>query len=109
MRPRHLDGQYRRRSLSLYPVGPDLPRITREGENWIKAVEAMTWRHHRLTPYHAAQGPLVEPFRRAERVELSLGTIRFALDWNLVRDIRRRYPNARVPPMPPPTHRDASA
>lgn len=61
---------------------------------WIDEVETMIEEHHKLTPYRANATWLVEPFRKADLTDLSLGTIRFGLSHEVVRDIRIRYPNA---------------
>lgn len=61
---------------------------------WSGEIAAMIAEHHKLTPYRANTAWLVEPFRKADLTDLSLGTIRFGLSREVVRDIRMRYPNA---------------
>jgi len=50
--------------------------------------------HHKLT--RCVEGPdsLPEAFRRADLVDLSLGTIRFGLPRSFVRGVRDAFPNA---------------
>ncbi|WP_448202684.1 hypothetical protein [Azospirillum sp. sgz302134] len=59
---------------------------------WTDEVAAMIVNHHKLTPVRGA--PLVEAFRRADLVDLSLGLIRFGLPAGLVAEVRREFSNA---------------
>jgi hypothetical protein len=58
------------------------------------AVEAVIEQHHRLRPYRGPHAEVVEPFRRADLVDVSLGTLRAGLDRAFVRTVRAELPNA---------------
>ncbi len=60
---------------------------------WVEEIVAMIDEHHKITPYRSRPDWLVEPFRRADLVDLSLGTIRFGLGREFVREVRERFPN----------------
>jgi hypothetical protein len=55
-------------------------------------IEAMIEYHHKLTPYR--DDSLVEAFRQADAVDISLGHRRFGLDKAFVREVLAGYPNA---------------
>jgi hypothetical protein len=64
---------------------------------WAPEIEAMIDQHHKLRPVAGPGQPLpglVEVFRRADLVDLSLGAIRFGLPRAYVREVRRAFPNA---------------
>jgi hypothetical protein len=58
------------------------------------AVVAMIAQHHKLLPYRGPDAVLVEALRRADLVDLTLGTVRFGLPADLVRSARAAFPNA---------------
>lgn len=62
--------------------------------DWVESVEAIIEYHHKLTPYRGPHAVLVEPFRKADLVDVSLGTIRAGLPKGFVREVRRAFPNA---------------
>ena len=49
--------------------------------------------HHKLSRYTGEHQELVEPFRKADMVDVALGMIRFGLPKEFVRDVRARFPN----------------
>lgn len=57
-------------------------------------VEAMIAEHHQLTSSRADPAWLVEPFRRADWVDVSRGAIRFGLPAELLREIASLWPSA---------------
>jgi len=57
-------------------------------------VEAVIEQHHKLRPYRGPFAGAVEPFRRADLVDVSLGTLRSGLDRTFVRAVRAALPNA---------------
>lgn len=61
-------------------------------DGWVPEVRAIIKQHHKLTPWPG--GGLVEAFRQADLIDLSLGLIRFGLPQDQVRAIRARHPNA---------------
>lgn len=61
---------------------------------WIPEVTAMILEHHKVTPYRAPVYSLVEAFRRADLVDLSLGSVTFGLKRPLLRQIVDLWPRA---------------
>lgn len=61
---------------------------------WTAEIEAMVVEHHKLRDAGNAGGALVEPFRRADWIDVSLGLLRFGLPADFIRDVRRTFPNA---------------
>ncbi len=61
---------------------------------WIDEVEAMIEQHHKLTPCRRNTEWLVEPFRKADWVDVSMGRLRFGLSHLLVAEILATFPNA---------------
>ena len=57
-------------------------------------IHAMIVQHHKLTRSDAPAETLVEAFRRADWIDLSLGLLRFGVDRERLREINRRFPNA---------------
>lgn len=55
--------------------------------------ELIVW-HHKLTRYKGDSGDLVEHFRRADLVDLSLGLIRGGVDKRFIGDVKAAFPNA---------------
>lgn len=55
--------------------------------------ELIVW-HHKLTRYKGEFGDVVEHFRRADLVDLSLGLIRGGVDGGFIRDVKAAFPNA---------------
>lgn len=55
--------------------------------------DMIVW-HHKLTPYKGEHGELVEHFRQADLVDLSLGVIRCGIDRAFIREAKRAFPNA---------------
>ncbi len=49
--------------------------------------------HHKLLPYHGDDAVLVEAFRRADLIDVSLGLVRFGLPRGVVRGVRAAFPN----------------
>ncbi|MGD9588078.1 MAG: phosphohydrolase [Pyrinomonadaceae bacterium] len=47
--------------------------------------------HHKLRPFRADR--ITEIFRKADLVDVSLGSVRFGLDRSFVKDVRVRFPN----------------
>ncbi len=63
-------------------------------QDWGDEVHAMIVQHHKLTRSDAPAGTLVEAFRRADWIDVSLGLLRFGVSRERIRDINRRFPNA---------------
>lgn len=61
---------------------------------WSAEIAAMILEHHKLSPYRGTRFHLVEPFRRADWIDVSKGLRRFGLQRNVVREIFAAWPNA---------------
>jgi hypothetical protein len=61
---------------------------------WEDEVSRMIVFHHKITAYREPDGSLVEAFRRADLVDISLGMIRFGLPREFIRETRRVFPIA---------------
>jgi hypothetical protein len=62
--------------------------------DWLAEVEAMIENHHKLTPYRNQPSGLVEAFRRADWIDVSLGTLTMGLPRAFVAEVRAAIPNA---------------
>lgn len=60
---------------------------------WTAEISAMIGDHHKVTPSAAPRDWLVEPFRRADWVDVTLGLRRFGLDRARIAAIRRAWPD----------------
>jgi hypothetical protein len=60
--------------------------------DWLPEVSAMIVSHHKLTAYRGEHADFVEPFRRADWVEMTFGLLRFGLAGGFVRQVRRAFP-----------------
>ena len=61
---------------------------------WTEEVEAMIENHHRVRTVTDRPDWLVESFRKADWVDVSLGWIRMGLPRNFVAEVRASFPNA---------------
>jgi hypothetical protein len=65
------------------------------GKNaWTDEIVAMIEEHHKMTPWTCKPEWLVEPFRKADWIDLSLGALTFGLNRRFIFEIQGRYPNA---------------
>jgi hypothetical protein len=62
--------------------------------DWIPEIEAMITDHHKVTPSRANPQSLVESFRRADWVDVSLGLRRFGLPRKFIVAVATAWPNA---------------
>lgn len=62
--------------------------------DWIPEVEAMIVDHHKVTPSHADPLSLVESFRRADWIDVTLGWRRFGLQRGVVAAVSETWPDA---------------
>ena len=68
--------------------------LTRTGrEDWTSEITEMILQHHKIWPYRDHQHWLVEPLRRADLVDVSMGLITFGLPRKLVRQIYAAWPS----------------
>jgi len=68
--------------------------VEHDRAEWITEVSLMIDEHHKLRPYRDAAYPLVEVFRKADLVDVSLGAIRFGIPIRLIIRIKSAIPNA---------------
>jgi len=61
---------------------------------WADEIEAMIEEHHKVTPWTCNPALLVESFRQADWIDVTLGARNFGLGRRYIHEIRRRYPNA---------------
>jgi hypothetical protein len=61
--------------------------------HWIPAVQAMIEFHHQLTVHQDRVHPVVEHFRQADLIDLSLGLLRCGLSRGYIREVRTVFPN----------------
>jgi hypothetical protein len=61
---------------------------------WTAEVEAMIDNHHKLFAYNANPDWLVEPFRKADWADISLGRLRWGLPRAYVSEVLAAFPNA---------------
>jgi hypothetical protein len=81
---------YLRPSIRL--AGEHLARSGRAG--WTEEITAMILEHHKVLPYRANPEWLVEPFRRADWIDVSRGLRRFGVPGALLRPIFAAWPSA---------------
>lgn len=61
---------------------------------WADEVSAMILEHHKLSPYRNDAYTLVEPFRRADWIDVSKGLLRFGVSKALLEELQATWPNA---------------
>lgn len=61
---------------------------------WAPEINGMIREHHKITRYQPNPNWLVEAFRRADLVDVSLGIITFGLPRKFVREVMGTFPNA---------------
>jgi hypothetical protein len=62
--------------------------------SWCNEIEAMINEHHKFTRYRPNPSWLVEPFRKADWIDISGGMLRFHLPDDFVSDVLDAFPNA---------------
>lgn len=63
-------------------------------EAWITEIELMITEHHKFREYKNLDYPLVELFRKGDLVDFSLGTVRFGLEKQEIKQLKSKIPNA---------------
>ena len=63
-------------------------------QQWSEDVAAMIWDHHKVSPHRGSAVSLVEPFRRADWIDVSRGVIHFGMPRELVRRLFATWPSA---------------
>ena len=67
---------------------------TNDRAGWIAEIQTMIDMHHKMTPYTGLSNWLVEPFRKADWIDVSLGWLKFGLSDDFVTEVRGTFPNA---------------
>ena len=69
--------------------------LVRSGnKEWTAEISALILEHHKVSPYRNSRFPLVEPFRRADWIDVSKGLRRFGLQGSVIREIFAAWPSA---------------
>jgi hypothetical protein len=61
---------------------------------WTAEITAMILEHHKISPYRGRADWLVEPFRKADWIDVTVGIRNFGVPWSKLEDLRRRWPDA---------------
>lgn len=61
---------------------------------WCDEIEMMIEQHHKITKYKPHPDWLVEPFRKADWIDVLRGKIRFGIPAAFVAEVMARFPNA---------------
>ena len=62
--------------------------------DWQSDIAGMIREHHKLRRYRGTGAEMIEPFRRADWIDVSRGVLSFGLPRTLLREIFARWPNA---------------
>lgn len=70
-----------------------MAQLARSGrDEWSLEISEMILQHHKIRRYRGNDEWLVEPFRRADLIDVTQGVIRFGLPRELVRDLYELWP-----------------
>lgn len=61
---------------------------------WVPEISEMICAHHKLSKYRGASGPLVEPFRKADWIDVTCGFRKFGLTRRVVCQLYKKWPSA---------------
>jgi len=61
--------------------------------DWRDTVAGMIREHHKIRKFQDAEAAFIEPFRRADWIDVSLGVLSFGLPPERLREILARWPN----------------
>jgi len=62
--------------------------------DWCAEISGMIREHHKITRYRGPEGALIETFRRADWMDVSLGLLSFGMPRAQMRAILAKWPNA---------------
>jgi len=68
--------------------------VARARADWIPEIEAMIVDHHKIRPSRADRASLVEPFRRADWIDVSRGLRTFGVPRSFIASVFRVWPSA---------------
>lgn len=63
-------------------------------DSWSEEIETMIEQHHKLRKYKAHPNWLVEPFRKADWIDVSRGKLKYGLPSAFIAETLERFPNA---------------
>ena len=63
-------------------------------EAWSEEIELMITQHHKITKHKDPPWPLVETFRKADRVDASLGLFKSGIPKTHIKQVKAQFPNA---------------
>lgn len=76
-------------------IGLACAHLTNSGRaDWTPEISVMIGEHHKIFSYRGEQQWLVEPFRRADWIDVSRGVIGFGLPRTFLREVFSTWPNA---------------
>ena len=61
--------------------------------DWRDTISGMIREHHKIRKVRGADAEFIEPFRRADWIDVSLGVLSFGVPRQQLRDIMARWPN----------------
>src|SRR6187399_208267 len=61
--------------------------------DWIEEISLMIYWHHKMSKYKGAHEEIVENFRKADWIDVSLALRTFKFDKKKIHKTRRRFPN----------------
>lgn len=67
---------------------------TRKLDTWSPEIGLMITEHHKIRSFNDDTYPLVEVFRKADLVDLSLGLVSFGIPVATIRQVKAAFPNA---------------
>jgi len=62
-------------------------------KEWIEEITLMIYWHHKVSEYRGKYKKLVETFRKADWIDVSLGLLTFGFDQQKIKEIRKKLPN----------------
>lgn len=67
--------------------------LVREGKSqWSRSVCGMVMEHHKITAYKGENDKLIEAFRQADWIDVTMGVVTFSLSREKIRQIRQAFP-----------------
>ncbi|WP_316674766.1 HD domain-containing protein [uncultured Tolumonas sp.] len=61
---------------------------------WVEEIASMIENHHKVTSYNETCTNLVNIFRKADWIDVSLGFIKFNITTKFVQSVKNKYPNS---------------
>ena len=61
--------------------------------DWIEEISLIIYWHHKMSRYRGTHGEIVENFRKADWIDVSLALLTFKSDKKKINETRKRFPN----------------